>query len=74
MKLSVTMQYKYWTSALHSQNDTSEPQLEDRPAPPDRFMQTLDRPNPIFSIQDNESLPERQLIDTGILIQDEEDW
>jgi hypothetical protein len=74
MKLSVTMQYKYWTSQLISQNDESEPQAEDRPATPDRFMSFEDSPNPIFSIQDNLPLPERQILDTGIVIQDEEDW
>lgn len=74
MKMTVTMQYKYWTSALHSQNDNSEPQVEDRPASVDRFMNFEDDINPIFGIQDNEVLPERQLVDTGIVIVDEEDW
>jgi len=74
MKLSVTMQYKYWTSQLVSQNDNSEPQAEDNPAQPEMFMSIEDNPNPAFSIQDNDSLPERQAIYTGIALQDEEDW
>jgi hypothetical protein len=74
MKLSVTMQYKYWTSQLVSQNDNSETQAEDNPAQPEMFMSIEDNPNPAFSIQDNDSLPERQAIDTGKALQDEEDW
>lgn len=74
MKMSVTMQYKYWTSQLISQNDNSEPQEEDRSASPDRFMDIEDNPSPTFNLLDNDSLPERQAIDTGISIQDEEDW
>jgi hypothetical protein len=74
MKLSVTMQYKYWTSQLISQNNKSEPSLQDRPATPDNFMSIEDNPNPIFSIQDNGSLPERQSLETAIVIEDAEDW
>lgn len=74
MKLSVTMQYKYWTSQLISQNDNSEPQAEDRPAAPDRFMSFNDNLTGGGLLSNNDVLPERESIFTGIALEDEEDW